>query len=111
MAHSTSNNLADENATKEELQAVLSGNIKPISIPVTVEIPPGSPHIMMTSPQRAPMTGVVKMAVSHNTEAPRGVSVQIQGALGMELSQDTMEEICRRGGAFSLPSRVWKASV
>ena len=38
---------------------------------------------------------------------PKGVSVDVSGALSADLNTDVLEEVCRRGGTLSLPGRVW----
>jgi len=106
-----------------------SGNFTPRKIPVNVLLPSGSnnssdnlfgppelnfslasgPRIVMTSPERAPISGLVEITVSHDETKPRGVSVDIQGAMGCDLKLADLEEICRRGGTLSLSGRVWVA--
>ncbi|KIP08390.1 hypothetical protein PHLGIDRAFT_104329 [Phlebiopsis gigantea 11061_1 CR5-6] len=117
-----------EGATEDELQAVLGGSITPSRIPVKVDVhnwiqqstdpifDGGSPaigtpqhgtRIVMTSGERPPITGVVEISVAHDSSRLRGVAVNITGAIGVDMNPDTMEEIARRGGTFSLPGRVW----
>lgn len=62
----------------------------------------------MTSPERHPITGLVEISVAHDPDQPRGVSVNVNGAMGADLKIDTLEEVCRRGGLLGLPGRVWK---
>ncbi|KAG6811992.1 hypothetical protein H0H92_004957 [Tricholoma furcatifolium] len=122
-------------ATEEELQAVLDGNIHPRKIPVNVflpsqnivtdalfqtpdidgisisQLPPRRPRILMTSPERPPISGLVEIVVVYDESKPRGLSVEVSGAMGSDIQTDVLEEICRRGGTFGLPGRVWsKAS-
>ncbi|KZV62816.1 hypothetical protein PENSPDRAFT_590823 [Peniophora sp. CONT] len=117
------------NATEDELDAVLSGTVTPQKIPVTVSIhtgPASAPDsifddasltprtrtsLLFRFPERAPITGLVDLAVSFNADKPRGVEVEVHGAPGSSLSGDTMEEIVRRGGLFGLPGRVWQAAA
>ena len=61
----------------------------------------------MTSPERAPIPGFVEITVSHDETKPRGVSVDIQGAMGCDLKFADLEETCRRGGTLGLSGRVW----
>ena len=61
----------------------------------------------MSSPERAPMTGFVEISVSYDESKPRGVSVQVSGAISADLQPDILEEICRRGGTLGLPGRIW----
>lgn len=63
--------------------------------------------IVMTSPERPPISGLVEMCVSFDETKPRGISVELNGAMGVDMKLETMEEICRRGGALSLPGRIW----
>lgn len=64
-------------------------------------------RIVLTSPERPPITGLVQVSVSYDNSRPRGVGVNISGAMGADLNVDALEEVCRRGGAFGLPGRVW----
>ncbi|THV06767.1 hypothetical protein K435DRAFT_743329 [Dendrothele bispora CBS 962.96] len=118
----------DEGATEEELEAVLSGTMVPRKIPVNVTMPlhhsipeslfeaPGldtmsvnrcRPRIVMTSPERPPISGLVEIAVTYDERRPRGLSVDINGAMGVDFTADALEEICRRGGTLGLSGRVW----
>jgi len=119
--------LPDETeATEEDLQALLLGNFIPRKIPVNVFLPSAdtadnlfgptdlgfssasTPKIVMTSPQRSSsIAGLVEITVTHDETKPRGVSVEISGAMGSDLKLVDLEEICRRGGVLSLPGRVW----
>ncbi|KAF9559871.1 hypothetical protein CPC08DRAFT_708496 [Agrocybe pediades] len=112
-------------ATEEELQAILDGTYTPRKIPVNVFLPSGSPtdnlfgttdlgfspasapKIVMTSPERAPISGLVEITVTHDETKPRGVSVEVHGAMGSDLKPADLEEICRRGGTLGLSGRVW----
>jgi len=119
-------NIQDDSVpTEEDLQAVLSGTFTPYRIPVNVTLPSGSatdslfgpteldfpspsrPKIVMTSPERPPISGLVEITVTHDETKPRGISVEIQGAMGSDLKPTDLEEICRRGGTLGLPGRVW----
>ncbi|KAF8971056.1 hypothetical protein BDZ97DRAFT_1787474 [Flammula alnicola] len=115
----------DSIATEDELQAVLTGTFVPRKIPVNVFLPTGNatdtlfgpsdldfspasgPKIVMTSPERTPISGLVEITVTHDETKPRGVSVEIQGAMGCDLEPADLELICRRGGTLGLPGRVW----
>ncbi|KAF5386175.1 hypothetical protein D9615_002383 [Tricholomella constricta] len=124
--------LPQENpATEEELQAVLNGNLLPRKIPVNVFLPsqniatdalfqasdldgislpqiqPRRPRIVMTSPERPPISGLVEIAVVYDESRPRGIVIEINGAMGSDLEADVLEEICRRGGTLGLSGRVW----
>ena len=116
-------------ATEDELDAVLAGTLTPQKMPVTVIIHTGPAPVpdsifddasltprtrtslLFRFPERAPITGLVDLAVSFNADRPRGVEVELRGALGANLTVDTMEEIVRRGGLFGLPGRVWQAAA
>ncbi|KAF9264189.1 hypothetical protein L218DRAFT_863517 [Marasmius fiardii PR-910] len=105
------------------------GTLTPRKIPVNVFIPSSSsdplfestdlesitkmqkPRIMMSSPERPPISGLVAITVTYDESKPRGVGVDISGAIGADLRPDVLEEICRRGGTLSLPGRVWIKSV
>ncbi|KAI0806901.1 hypothetical protein C8Q74DRAFT_1312897 [Fomes fomentarius] len=122
----------DISVTEDELQAVLKGTIKPRSIPVNIHlpIPPPSPstdslfdtdtdmdmapppraraRVTMTSPERPPISGLVEIGVTFDPTRPRGVAVEITGAVGVDVNVEVLEEACRRGGLLGLPGRVWK---
>ena len=66
------------------------------------------PVIVMTTPERPQISGLVEIRVSFDPGRPRGVAVGVNGAMGVDLRLDAMEEVCRRGGLFGLPGRVWK---
>ncbi|KAJ6603126.1 hypothetical protein B0H10DRAFT_648335 [Mycena sp. CBHHK59/15] len=83
---------AESEATEGELQAVLSGTMIPRKIPVNVSLPRGPDplfssdlesmalpraRILMTSPERPPISGVVEMSVAYDETRPRGVSVEL----------------------------------
>lgn len=72
-----------------------------------IAAPQHGTRIVMTSPERPPITGLVEISVSYDNSRPRGVAVNIGGAIGVDLNSDTLEEVCRRGGTFGLPGRVW----
>ncbi|KAI0781385.1 hypothetical protein BD413DRAFT_464197 [Trametes elegans] len=123
----------DATVTDEDLQAVLKGTIQPRSIPVNVSLPSASTtdplfgstdmdafalgppstaarraRIVMTTPERPPISGLVEIAVAFDPGRARGVAVDVVGAMGVDLRVDVLEEVCRRGGLFGLPGRVWK---
>ncbi|KAK1229192.1 hypothetical protein PQX77_007764 [Marasmius sp. AFHP31] len=130
----TSNTLSarepEVGVTEDVLQAVLQGTLPPRKIPVNVSIPNSStdpifvsedlvsmsmakmqkPRIMMSSPERPPISGLVDITVTYDENQPRGVGVEVSGAMGADLRTEALEEICRRGGTLSLPGRVWVKS-
>ncbi|EGN99978.1 hypothetical protein SERLA73DRAFT_72739 [Serpula lacrymans var. lacrymans S7.3] len=77
----------------------------PMPTPPRLEPPPS---IVITSPERAPITGMVELRVTFDTSRPQGVKIELNGALGADVDVGTMEEVCRRGGLFGLPGRVWR---
>lgn len=109
-----------------------TGTMTPQKIPVNVYLPsndatteslfgasldtmpiaqtPRRPKIVMTSPERPPMSGLVKITVVCDETKPRGVSVEVNGAMGAEIRTQDLEETCRRGGVFGLSGKVWKQS-
>ncbi|KAJ3845543.1 hypothetical protein F5878DRAFT_599063 [Lentinula raphanica] len=114
--------------SEADLNAVLSGTVTPRKIPVNVFLPSysGTPgpifdnsaldaiapkvhrtKIVMTSPERPPISGLVEICVSFDETKPRGVSVELNGAMGADLRSEVMEEISRRGGTLSLAGRIW----
>ncbi|KAI0648314.1 hypothetical protein C8Q79DRAFT_905736 [Trametes meyenii] len=134
-ANPVSEDAAEDMAvTEDDLQAVLKGTIKPRSIPVNVYLPAHAPadalfggsdmdafslgvgggapprraRIVMTTPERPPISGLVEIGVTFDPTRPRGVAVDVSGAMGVDLRVDVLEEVCRRGGLFGLPGRVWK---
>ncbi|KAF8891714.1 hypothetical protein BD779DRAFT_1437561 [Infundibulicybe gibba] len=113
-------------ANDEELGAVLRGTVTPRKIPVNVFLPFHStntdslfdganleihprtkPRIVMTCPERPPISGLVEITVMYDETKLRGVSTEISGAMGLDIKSDVLEEICRRGGTLSLPGRIW----
>jgi hypothetical protein len=64
----------------------------------------------MTLPERPPISGVVEISVGLDTARPRGLSVNVSGVMSADLKVEVLEEVCRRGGVFSLPGRVWANS-
>ncbi|KAH9857608.1 hypothetical protein C2E23DRAFT_865408 [Lenzites betulinus] len=131
--HDTTDDLEDVKVTEDDLQAVLKGNAQPRSIPVNVSLPAPPPpnplfsgidmdatfalggsatpqhaRIVMTVPERPPISGLVEIKVTFDSVRPRGVEVVVNGAMGVDLRVDLLEEVCRRGGLFGLPGRVWK---
>ncbi|KAJ7188498.1 hypothetical protein C8R46DRAFT_1157516 [Mycena filopes] len=98
---------ADEtDATEDELQAVLTGSLTPRKIPVNDR----RTRILMTCPERPPISGVVEITVAYDETRSRGVAVELSGAMGCDLKPDTLEEIARRGGALGLAGRIWASS-
>ena len=65
-------------------------------------------RIVLTAPERPPISGLVEIGVMFDPARPRGVAVDIVGAMGVDVGTDALEEVCRRGGLFGLPGRVWK---
>ncbi|KAF9038340.1 hypothetical protein BDZ89DRAFT_412713 [Hymenopellis radicata] len=119
----------DTEATEADLEAVLSGTVIPRKIPVNLFLPSEHsvtsfernpaltdvhthrPKIVMMAPERPPISGSVGIAVTYDELKPRGVDVQVNGALGADLNQDMLEEVCRRGGTLGLPGRIWARSA
>jgi len=64
----------------------------------------------MTSPERSPAPGLVEITVAYNETKPRGISVEVTGAVGADLKMDVLEEACRRGGVLGLSGRVWASA-
>jgi len=76
--------------------------------PTDLDFSPGlRPKIIMTSPERPPISGLVEITVSYDEKKPRGISVSVQGAMGLDIKNTDLEEICRRGGTLGLPGRIW----
>ena len=65
-------------------------------------------RIAMTSPERPPISGLVEIVVTFDPTRPRGVAIEITGAVGVDVNVEVLEEACRRGGLLGLPGRVWK---
>jgi len=102
-----------------------TGSYQPTQIPVNVYFPPesasnseslfepavaNSPCMKMTIPERPPISGLVEISVRMDLTKPKGVSVDVSGALSADLNTDVLEEVCRRGGTLSLPGRVWNGT-
>jgi len=60
----------------------------------------------MTIPERPQISGLVEISVRMDLKKPKGVSVDVSGALSADLNTGVLEEVCRRGGVLSLPGRV-----
>jgi hypothetical protein len=75
-----------------------------LSIP---QMQPSRPKIVMTSPERPPISGLVEITVTYDETKPRGIAVEVSGAMGSDTKPDVLEEICRRGGTLGLSGRVW----
>lgn len=104
----------------------VSGSYTPKVLPVNVYLPhpvdqpvtfdpfsvsePQRPKIVMTSPERPPITGLVEVTVSFDEAKPRGVAVEVRGAVGADIKMDVLEEATRRGGVFGLAGRIWLRS-
>ena len=65
-------------------------------------------RIALTAPERPPISGLVEIGVMFDPARPRGVAVDIVGAMGVDVRVETLEEACRRGVLFGIPGRVWK---
>ncbi|KAI6134610.1 hypothetical protein EV401DRAFT_1846272 [Pisolithus croceorrhizus] len=124
------------NAT-ELLASLLEGSLTPRSIPVSVFLPSTSlpplahmgmdfggsvsplrqtPMIILSSPAKAPATGLVELRVSFVPGSSNGAGIGLGnggGDCGVKVEAspgiDTkgMDEIVRRGGIWGLPGRVW----
>jgi hypothetical protein len=68
---------------------------------------PQRPRIVMTSPERPPLSGLVDITVTYDETRSQGVRVDIRGALGTDVDVELLEEVCRRGGTLGLSGRVW----
>lgn len=71
------------------------------------QMQPRRPKIVMTSPARHPISGLVEITVVYDETRPRGIAVELTGAMGSDIKHDVLEEICRRGGTLGLSGRVW----
>ncbi|KAL1748636.1 hypothetical protein HDZ31DRAFT_29119 [Schizophyllum fasciatum] len=120
-----------EEVTDDELTALLAGTVTPRKLPVNVCLPtdasdnaalfggegddldiakPRRPRIVMTCPERPPMSGLVQIVVRYDETRSRGVAVEVDGAMGAGLEDAVLEEVCRRGGALGLAGRVWNSA-
>lgn len=61
----------------------------------------------MTSPEKPPLPGLVEISVTYDETQPKGLIVEIHGAMGLDVRTSDLEEICRRGGTLGLSGRVW----
>ncbi|KAI0062844.1 hypothetical protein BV25DRAFT_1915595 [Artomyces pyxidatus] len=105
LAHAPDNDSSD--VSEDELQAVLNGTYTPIKIPVNVYLPPAAAALVLSSPEHPPIPGLVDIAIAYDASRPRGIAVDVRGAMGADIHVDILEEAVRRGGAFGLPGRVW----
>ncbi|KAH9915797.1 uncharacterized protein BXZ73DRAFT_106076 [Epithele typhae] len=66
-------------------------------------------RISLRCPERAPITGTIDIGVTFDAACPPGVAVEIFGsAVATDVGTATLEEVCRRGGVFGVPGRVWR---
>lgn len=65
------------------------------------------PKIVMTCPERGPISGMVEITVGYDEKKAFGVSVTMRGAVGLDVDVRKLEEVCRRGGTFGIAGRVW----
>lgn len=117
----------DTEATEADLEAVLNGTNIPRKIPVNVFLPSNNsdtsfernseidvhmhrPKIVMVAPERSPISGSVSIVVTYDETKAKGVNVQVTGAMGVDLPQDVLEEVCRRGGTLGLAGRIWASA-
>ena len=74
---------------------------------------PTRTSIILTVPERPPISGLVHIVVTYDETRARGVRVDVRGVLSMSMDVDgeseEMAEMCRRGGIFGLAGRVWSA--
>ncbi|KZT08418.1 uncharacterized protein LAESUDRAFT_697349 [Laetiporus sulphureus 93-53] len=117
--------LGDDDATEDDLDALLKGTLTPRRLPVNLLLPIPPPpdlldptslspsshtRLLLSSPERPPMPGLVEISVGFDPSRPRGVAVAVTGAMGADLQMDVLEEVCRRGGVLGLAGRVWAKS-
>jgi hypothetical protein len=69
------------------------------------------PRIVMTSPERPPISGLVEITIAYDETRPRGITVELSGAMSCDIKLEVLEEICRRGGTLGLPGRIWSNSL
>lgn len=116
----------DTEPTEEDLLAVLSGTNVPHKIPVNVfllqsrfnaenmdgmsVVNDQRPRIFMLAPERPPISGSVGINITYDESKPRGICVEVNGAMGVDIKVDLLEEVCRRGGTFGLPGRIWASA-
>jgi hypothetical protein len=50
----------------------------------------------------------MEITITYDEKKPRGVSVTIQGAVGLDINASKLEEVCRRGGTWGLAGRIWR---
>lgn len=86
------------------LEALLNGSFKPRCISVLVSIP-----VATESAVKMLFNAVneVVVRVSLDVSRPKGVRVEVEGKEGTDESVLLrLEEVCRRGGGFTLPGRL-----
>ncbi|KAK0504986.1 hypothetical protein EDD18DRAFT_320630 [Armillaria luteobubalina] len=116
----------DTEPTEQDLLAVLGGTNVPHKIPVNVfllqsrfnaenmdgisVVNDQRPRIFMVAPERPPISGSVGINITYDESKPRGICVEVNGAMGVDIKVDLLEEVCRRGGTFGLPGRIWASA-
>ena len=63
--------------------------------------------IVLRAPEPPPVFGMFDISVEYDCARPRGVALAMSGAFGADVDIDSSEEVCRRGGLFGLPGRIW----
>ena len=53
----------------------------------------------MTTPERPPISGLTENSVRMDLTKPKGVFVDVNGALSADLGVGVLEEVCQRGGS------------
>ena len=76
----------------------------PIFDAMSMSVPQRATKVVMTSPERPPISGLVEITVSYDSTSQRGVALNINGAMGADLKIDVLEEVCRRGGVVRIGS-------
>lgn len=113
-------------AMKLMLFLTVKGSYPPQMLPINIYLPseppsfdplsivapsqPQRPRILMSSPERPPMTGLVEFTISFDETKERGVDVDVRGAVGADIKKEVLEEVVRRGGVFGIPGRIWLGS-
>jgi hypothetical protein len=78
----------------------------------TNTLPPTRTSVILTVPERSPISGLAQIVIAYDETRARGVKVEVKGVLGMSIDaeSESMAEMCRRGGVFSLAGKVWSAA-
>lgn len=76
----------------------------------TASSPIHRPKLIMRSPEKPPLSGMLEITVAYDEQRPRGVRVELNRTEMDGGRLDVLEEVVRRGGVLGLVGRVFASS-